>query len=76
MSQEEVPLEGKIGIVASPKAADLLFKAVKQAIAEYPEANDFQIQNPAAKRLINESDQAFDIMMDSLVIEVEKVLGS
>jgi len=75
VSQEEVPPEGKIGIVASPKAADLLFKAVKQAIAEYPEANDFQRQNPAAKRLIEELDQAFDVMMNSLVVEVEKVLG-
>lgn len=74
-----VDMSNKVIITASQKAADLLFKAVKHAVidGEYPEViNDFQRQNPATRRLVEEVDKAFDIMAISLLKQVEKILAS
>ena len=71
----DLRLVDKVVIAASPEAADLLFKAVKQAVGEYPETNDLQRQNPAAKRLVDEVDRAFDLMAENLIKQVEKIFA-
>jgi hypothetical protein len=68
----------KITITASPKAADLLFKAVEKVVKEHShteEIDDFANQNPAASRLITEYKQAFVVMLNSLAKQVEKIFA-
>lgn len=75
--QDEARHGGSVKIVASEKVADFIFKAVAKTVEEnrHTESiNDFERQNPASKRLVEEVDQAFDIMVSSLLKEVEKVL--
>jgi hypothetical protein len=69
----------KVVITASPEAADLLFKAVNKVVTdeEHTETiDDFQNQNPATKRLVEEVDKAYDTMIESLLKQVEKILAS
>lgn len=78
MCQGAAPPGAKVSITASPKAADLIFKAVEKVVDENAHTetvNYFAKQNAASQRLVDEIDRAFDVMVDSLVKQVEKVLA-
>lgn len=79
VSLDEAPPTDKIIITASPKTVDLLFKAVTKVVSDNKHTesiNYLQQQNSAAKHLVDEIDQAFDIMTANLVKQVEKVFAS
>lgn len=67
--------EAKIGLLVSPENAVFVAKAVQEKIGPPESVNDFQRQNPAAKKLMEEVNESFDLMMKSLVKEVRKILA-
>ncbi len=55
----------------------LMSQAEEAPEAKKPKAEtDFQRQNPAARKLVTEVDEAMDIMLHSLMKEINEVLGS
>jgi hypothetical protein len=70
--------EAKIPILVGAENASLLLKAVKEITDKERSSkfvDHFSNQNPAAKRLMDEVGNVFDIALTSLAKEVKKVLG-
>lgn len=68
--------EAKINLLVSPSNAVFVAKAVKEKVGPPEAIDDFRKQNPAARHLMKEADEAFDIMMASLIKEVGKVIAN
>jgi hypothetical protein len=75
VSQGAAQPEAKINLLVSPSNAVFVAKAVEEKVGPPEATEDFQRQNPAAHRLMKEVDQAFDLMVKSLVREIRKIVA-
>jgi hypothetical protein len=72
---ESYPLQH---FTASPSVADFVLKAVKKVVEDHighEEVIDKE-PNPAMRRLMEEADLSFNLMSESLVREVRKILDA
>jgi hypothetical protein len=51
-----------------------LHKASRDDSVHTEQVNDFALQNPASKKLYDELERSYDIMIENLMKEVEKIL--
>jgi hypothetical protein len=68
----------KISILASPYRANLLLKAAQKVAQQETlgteSVSDFEKQNPASKRLVDEVSSVFDQAYKNLIKEIKEVL--
>lgn len=62
-------------LVFSDTQAEKLTKAMKNVVRKPDAMTDFERQNPAAKRLVQEWTSAYDICVRSIAEQVAKVLS-
>lgn len=78
VSQDEAQPEAKISILVSPENAPLLLKAAQEiaqsSVSHSEGTNDFERQNPASKKLMDEVVNVFAQATKSLAKEIQELL--